>query len=67
MGKMFPDSFIELFCTCFLMLKQYHCSWILLGACYNLFLGVPRMIKDIPRGGSISIGMSRKLQEPVKD
>jgi len=23
---------------------------LVLGACYNLFLGVPRTIKDIPRG-----------------
>jgi len=29
-----------------------------LGACYNLFLGVPCTIKDIPWGGSISISMS---------
>jgi len=38
-----------------------------LGACYNLFLGVPRTIKDIPQGGSIRVGIGRQLQEPVKD
>jgi len=26
-----------------------HSLYVVLGACYNLFLGVPRMIKDIPR------------------
>ena len=35
------------------LLSSVVLSGKLLGACYNLFLGVPRMIKDIPRGKSV--------------